>query len=272
MELKKFKKIYIEITNRCNLSCSFCHRSRRPAGFMDRVEFETLLERIRGYTDHLSLHVLGEPLLHPELGLLLDSCHQHGFKVNLSTNGVLIPQHRDMLLSKPALRQINFSLHSFEQPETGLPLAFYLASIFEFIGKAVAETSMVICLRIWNLDAAATGAEVTRTREILKRIQSFFGLPFEISEEVTPGNGISLAPACFSAATIDSRGPIFPDRSLAAGDPAGGFGTILPFSWTARLCPAVWMPRPIFRLVIFISCRLPKFFRVCALSLFGRGF
>jgi radical SAM protein with 4Fe4S-binding SPASM domain len=197
VELKKFKKIYIEITNRCNRSCSFCHRSRRPTGFMGRVDFETILTRIRDYTDYLSLHVLGEPLLHPDLGFLLDTCHQQDIKVNLSTNGTLISQHGALLLSKPALRQINFSLHSFERPETGLPLASYLAPIFEFIGRAAAETSMIACLRMWNLDGAASGAEVSQDLEILKRIQSFFGLQFEISGGMTPGNGITLAPGVF---------------------------------------------------------------------------
>jgi radical SAM protein with 4Fe4S-binding SPASM domain len=195
--VKKFKKIYIEITNRCNLSCSFCHRSRRSTGFMSPALFETILKAIRGFTTHLSLHVLGEPLLHPDLGLLLDSCHHHGLKVNLSTNGILISQHRSMLIEKPALRQINFSLHSFERPETDLAMASYLAPIFEFIGEAIAETSMFICLRLWNLDSVATDAEVIRNRHILRRIESCFRLPSEISGELTRGNGISISPRVF---------------------------------------------------------------------------
>jgi radical SAM protein with 4Fe4S-binding SPASM domain len=102
-----------------------------------------------------------------------------------------------MLLSKPALRQINFSLHSVERPETGLALESYLASVFEFIGEAVAETSIFICLRLWNLDYVATGPDVHRNRYILRRIESFFSLPFEISGESTAGNGIPLAPGVF---------------------------------------------------------------------------
>lgn len=195
--MKKFKKIYIEIGNRCNLSCSFCHRSRRPPDFMSPAVFETLLKDIRGYTDHLSLHVLGEPLLHPDLGLLLDSCHHHVFKVNLSTNGVLISQNRSLLLTKPALLQINFSLHSFERPGTDLALDSYLNAIFEFIREATAETSMFICLRLWNLDSMTTGLETSRNRLILRRIESFFNLPAEISGDATPGNGIPLAPGVF---------------------------------------------------------------------------
>ncbi|MFH0725806.1 MAG: radical SAM protein [Pseudomonadota bacterium] len=216
MTLKKFKKIYIEITNRCNLSCSFCYRSHRPAGFMDVAEFETILKRIQGYTDHLCLHVLGEPLLHPDLGLLLDSCHHYGVKVNLSTNGTLISQHSAMLLNKPALRQINFSLHSFERPETGIALAPYMTSVFEFIRAAVAEMSMIICLRLWNSDAAATDDEVTRNHLILRWIESYFCLPFKISGALTPGNGISLAPGVFLSRDRRFTWPHIPGPELGS--------------------------------------------------------
>lgn len=39
----RFKRIYIEITNRCNLSCSFCSRSRRQKEEMDPVTFEKII-------------------------------------------------------------------------------------------------------------------------------------------------------------------------------------------------------------------------------------
>ena len=58
-------RIYIEITNRCNLSCDFCHGTRRSPRTMTPAEFETLALKLRGETDYLYLHVLGEPLLHP---------------------------------------------------------------------------------------------------------------------------------------------------------------------------------------------------------------
>lgn len=195
--MKKFKKIYIEITNRCNLSCSFCHQSRRSGSFMSPEAFENILAHIRGYTDFLSLHVLGEPLLHPNLGLLLDRCHHHGLKVNLSTNGILISQNHAMLLTKPALRQINFSLHSFEQPETERALESYLTKIFGFITEAIVETTLFISLRLWNLDSVTTGNGSHRNALTLKRVESFLRLPFGISGNFTPGNGIALTPRVF---------------------------------------------------------------------------
>ena len=95
--LKKFKKIYLEITNRCNLSCSFCLRSGRAKSFMRTEDFRVILGKIEAHTDHLALHVLGEPLLHPELDELLALCREHNLKVNLTTNGTLLPQRQGLL-------------------------------------------------------------------------------------------------------------------------------------------------------------------------------
>ena len=92
-------RIYIEITNRCNLSCDFCHGTRRPPRTMTPAEFETLALKLRGETDYLYLHVLGEPLLHPQLPELLAIAHRLGFRTCLVTNGTLLPRQKDALLS-----------------------------------------------------------------------------------------------------------------------------------------------------------------------------
>jgi radical SAM protein with 4Fe4S-binding SPASM domain len=195
--LKKFKKIYIEITNRCNLSCSFCATSLRPKAFMAPTNFQQLLQRITGYTDYLSLHVLGEPLLHPDLSQFLDLCHHHGLSVNLSTNGTLLAQNRAMLLSKPAVRQLNISLHSFASPEHEQGLDRYLSEVLEFVGQANAATPMFVNLRLWNLLMAGENEERQGNERILRRLEAFFSLPREIAGALTPGQGMALAPRIF---------------------------------------------------------------------------
>jgi radical SAM protein with 4Fe4S-binding SPASM domain len=193
--LKKFKKIYLEITNRCNLSCSFCHQSERAKGFIRVENFRAILRNIEGHTDHLALHVLGEPLLHPELGEILALCREYNFKVNLTTNGTLLPQRQELLLTSPALRQINISLHSFSEQETHPPLAAYLAGIFGFLREAAA-TDLLISLRFWNLPAMETNLP-SANDPILKALESFFGLPEPLATRLTPGHGITLAPKVF---------------------------------------------------------------------------
>ena len=131
----RFSRCYLEITNRCNLSCSFCPKTKRPARTLSPAEFRLLAEKIRPYTDYLYLHVLGEPLMHPELETLLGICGELNFRVVITTNGTLLPAQETMLLSSPALYKINVSLHSFEANAPG-DFRAYLSGCFSFAKKA----------------------------------------------------------------------------------------------------------------------------------------
>ncbi len=195
LSLKKFKKIYLEITNRCNLSCSFCLRSGRAKAFMPPEDFRAILGKIKGHTGHLALHVLGEPLLHPDLAELLALCPEFGLKVNLTTNGTLLPQRQAILLASPALRQVNISLHSFSEQATDPDFSGYLAGIFAFLREAEA-TGLLISLRLWNLAATENGSPGPNG-PILKALEDFFALPEPLVTRLTPGHGLTLAPKVF---------------------------------------------------------------------------
>ena len=86
----RFSKIYLEISNLCNLSCAFCPGTRRRKKALNEEEFATLLPKIRPYTDFLYFHLMGEPLLHPKLEHFLELAGEAGFKVILTTNGTLL--------------------------------------------------------------------------------------------------------------------------------------------------------------------------------------
>ena len=107
----RFSRCYLEITNRCNLACSFCPKTKRPARTLTAEEFRLLAGKLRAYTDYLYLHVMGEPLLHPQLQALLETARALGFRVALTTNGTLLPARQALLLAAPALYKINISLH-----------------------------------------------------------------------------------------------------------------------------------------------------------------
>ena len=110
MSIKKFKKIYIEITNSCNLNCSFCLKTNRVKKTMSFDEFKLVLDKIKPYTDYLYFHVLGEPLLHPNINEFIDEAVSRGFYVNITSNGYLINN-----IKTKNIRQINISLHSFNE-------------------------------------------------------------------------------------------------------------------------------------------------------------
>lgn len=142
-------RIYIEITNRCNLACDFCHGTQRPPRTMTPEEFRALAQKLRGETRYLYFHVLGEPLLHPQLGELLDISGELGFRVCLVTNGTLLARQRDTLLSAGALHKVSVSLHSYEGNGGAGDLEEYLEQVWS-VCLPLAEKGVLCALRLWN--------------------------------------------------------------------------------------------------------------------------
>lgn len=188
--MKKFKKIYIEITNVCNLACSFCPRTERPPRFMDIHTFNNILDQIKGHSEYIYFHVKGEPLLHPEIDKLLDLSHKKGFKVNITTNGTLIDKVKYKLLTKPGLRQINFSLHSIDGNGKSISKDEYMNHIISFIHEATQNTNILISLRLWNLRESMEGKS---NRHILETIERAFDLPYKIEEIAALNRGIKIS-------------------------------------------------------------------------------
>lgn len=139
---KRFKKIYLEITNGCNLNCDFCIKNQRKAKYISIDEFENVLEKIKDYTDYLYFHVLGEPLLHPNVNELIDNASKN-FKVNITINGYLI----DRIKNNKNIRQLNISLHSFNN-KYNVSIDDYLNNIFNTIDNLVINGTY-ISLRLW---------------------------------------------------------------------------------------------------------------------------
>jgi radical SAM protein with 4Fe4S-binding SPASM domain len=163
----RFKKVYLEITNVCNLRCPFCPPSGRAPGFMSRERFLQALEQLAPYTRYLYFHIKGEPLLHPLLPEFLGLAGDRGFQVNLTTNGVLLPSRARELLEAPALRQTNISLHSFCESHGEGEAYICRAAAF---ARAAAERGKHTVFRVWTLDDGRRAApELLRLLEFLGR-------------------------------------------------------------------------------------------------------
>ena len=163
----RFWKIYIEISNLCNLKCSFCPGTKRQPRLMTSEEFSSLLPKIRPYTDFIYFHLMGEPLCHPELENFLRIAHQFGFRVIITTNGTLLPKVQNILLSAPTLHKINISLHAFEANDCPIPFDIYLDNCFDF-GNASAGKKLVV-YRLWN-----QGGKEELNGKILDKMRQFF--------------------------------------------------------------------------------------------------
>lgn len=169
--MKRFNKIYLEISNVCNLSCSFCPGTKREKHIMSEEEFSVLLPKLQPYSDYLYFHLMGEPLLHPDLAHFLELAGAAGFKVILTTNGTLLKKQQDTLLNAPGLHKVNISLHAFEANDLTVPFSEYLSDCFAF-GQA-AQGKKLIVYRLWN----GGGAEQLNT-QILDTMRQYFPEPW----------------------------------------------------------------------------------------------
>lgn len=191
--MKTFKKVYIEITSVCNLACSFCPPTQRAKGLIKVDQFNHILDEIRPHTKYIYLHVKGEPLLHPRLHELLDAAHAKGFRVNITTNGTLITKQRPKIIGKPAIRQMNFSLHSFDGHEGSENREKYLGDILDFV-KDEQNKNVIFSFRLWNLQREnQTEIDKRKNAETLEILEKEFNLPYKIEERVEPGKGIKIA-------------------------------------------------------------------------------
>ena len=179
---KKFKKIYIEITNSCNLTCSFCSKTKRPIKFMTKEEFEHILQEINDKTNYIYLHIKGEPLLHPQIIEFLQLAEKYNLKVNLTTNGTLFPKLVNKLNDCKSLHKINFSLHS----ENNIPN--YFEDIFNNVEELTNKP--IIIYRIWTLK---DGKLDKKSTEIVGKLRKHYNLSTETVEKIKTQKNIKIS-------------------------------------------------------------------------------
>ncbi len=142
-----YSKVYIEITNICNMRCSFCHGHKRAPRRMTFAEFIYILERLHGQTEYIYYHLMGEPLTHPELHEFIKAAGTRGFKSIVTTNGTLIKKRQDELLTA-GLHKVNLSLHSFENGSDS-DYRRYINELSDF-ARLAAESGIIVVFRLWN--------------------------------------------------------------------------------------------------------------------------
>ena len=145
--MKTIKRVYLEITNICNLSCSFCIDHNRPYKTMSLEEIKHALPQIKLITDYIYLHVQGEPLLHPQLNDIFDLMDEYEMKVQLVTNGAFLKNHF-WLLERKSLRKISFSAHSLDHQKCSVES--WIETVFDFMSAASKQKHPYCEIRFWN--------------------------------------------------------------------------------------------------------------------------
>lgn len=161
-------KAFFEITNACNLKCSFCHGTKRKIKYVTPAEFRHTATQLRTFADYLYFHLMGEPLLHPDLESFFDISHELGFRVILTTNGTLLNKRKNILLSANALHKVSISLHCYEANDIGIPIDLYLKDCFDFCREA-ANAGKIAVMRLWN-----EGGENSLNKKILDAMHDYF--------------------------------------------------------------------------------------------------
>lgn len=137
----RFKKIYIEITNACNLNCPFCIKNKRKINYITLDNYKYIINKIKNYTKEIYLHILGEPLLHPNINEFIEYANNNNILVNITTNGYLIKN-----INSDNIHRLNISLHSYNEIYN-LDIKNYLDNIFNVIDNIKDKT--FISLRLW---------------------------------------------------------------------------------------------------------------------------
>lgn len=175
-----FKRIYLEISNICNVQCSFCPIVEKDKKIMGLDEFEDCLRQVAPLADIVCLHLLGEPLAHPKFAQILDICDQYHTQIDLTTNGLLIKKQQDIILNSNCVRQVNFSLQAFRDNFPDKELAPYLNPIFEFLKQGqLRRPELYTNFRLWNQTSDAADNE-----ELFWAIENEFQIQINRNVEV----------------------------------------------------------------------------------------
>lgn len=161
----RLKKVYIEITNRCNLNCSFCAKSKLPKKDMSVLEFKHIIEEVKTITNNVYLHVKGEPLLHPHLQELLMICEVNKMRVNITTNATLLKKQSSLLSMFSCIKKINISLHCENNQKN------YLHDVFTTC--EMLKKGRTIVYRLWTMNDHTLD---TKGLQIINAMQSYYSL------------------------------------------------------------------------------------------------
>lgn len=172
--MKKFKNVYVEITKACNLKCKFCpSQYNNSHKYLSFDEFKHIIDEIKDYTNGIYLHVLGEPLLHPELFDFIDYASKY-LKVSLTTNGHLIKKHYLRLANSP-LYVLNISLQSLIHSNNA-----EIEEYFKMLDLLIKErkNKLPIHLRIWNDKGDNTTSKLNNKLDELIKKYHFAEYPY----------------------------------------------------------------------------------------------
>jgi radical SAM protein with 4Fe4S-binding SPASM domain len=171
--------VHIEITNICNLKCTFCPPKILPNGTMSLEKFDDLNFQLKPYTKELAYHMVGDPLVLSNLNEYLNISLKHDLKVNITTTANNINEKHYKALMNPTIKQINFSINSYNANSHKKSLDEYLNPILDFVKFAQEQKhEYFINFRIWNLDEEKSAKEFNK--KVFDKINETFNTNIDL--------------------------------------------------------------------------------------------
>lgn len=113
------KRVTVEVTNMCNLLCSFCPRNivdMKIGNIDDKLYYKVIDELSLNLPVSLVLFFRGEPLLHPKIAEFICYAKLKGIQpIQLASNGYLLNDEISEKLIKSGLDFISFSLDTLNE-------------------------------------------------------------------------------------------------------------------------------------------------------------
>ena len=110
----KLAKIYIEVTNLCNLDCVTCMRNvwGELPGKMSEKTFESIFDTVTGMSPLPTVFFggYGEPLIHQKIAGWVKRFKELGVRVEMITNGLLLTEERSLQFIRAGLDMLWVSL------------------------------------------------------------------------------------------------------------------------------------------------------------------
>ena len=178
----KFEKIYIELSDICGLNCSFCPSQKGVRGMMSVKDFEHLASKLTKKARIYTFHLLGDPLILPNLKTYIEKAAFYNMALELTTNGFYLDEKKqNLLLTSKNIRQINISLASFFEQKK-LDFQSYIKPILKLLNTHIQnKNTNFINLRLWNLDQNFCSPE--QNKEIYEFLEQNFELKLDLNTQ-----------------------------------------------------------------------------------------
>ena len=102
----RFEKIYIELSDICGLNCGFCPSVKGVRGAMSVEKFSIIAKKVAGVGRIYTFHLLGDPLVLPNLKDFIKLANAHKMTLELTTSGFYMSEkNAQLLLESENIRQ-----------------------------------------------------------------------------------------------------------------------------------------------------------------------